>query len=131
MYYSRLKTIPRGAFVDLINASPQAHRFDYALSSTLRVPRFVLSPPSCLLSFFFFFFFLLSTYLPSFFMHASRLPRPSNLFTARFRPPLPPPLFLSPRSRTCDFFFGCAETFLVLIQPRRVQREVNRERRWN
>lgn len=33
MYCSRLKTIPHGAFVDLINASPRAsHCFDYALS---------------------------------------------------------------------------------------------------
>lgn len=61
MYCSRLKTIPHGAFVDLINASPQAsHCFDYALSIPPSLPR---------------------TYLPFFFTHASSF---FNLFNLSF-----------------------------------------------
>lgn len=47
MYYSHLKTIPRGAFVDLINASPRAHQPDYY---PLSYPSF-LHRPSHLISF--------------------------------------------------------------------------------
>lgn len=71
MYYSHLKTIPRGAFVDLINASPRARQPDYhplSYSSFLRSSSCFfpcsLHKPLSLLFFFFLPFIHIFLFLP-------------------------------------------------------------------